>query len=1484
MRRVLLFILIFNIFSNAKSQQIREFTADSTIFIDEIKKFTANYISADESGILENFIFLWQSGGFSWEEMTEITLNTTRLVKKNGRASPHFIKYLEIINILYEPNFKEVGRDDWQKALSNMLADKNTGLKTFDEFLKSSIILLKDDELFNLPGNIWKGNNPSYRFQYKDDNIRVLFEPFNLTCYSKRDSMTIFNTSGTFDMINNSWHGGQGLVTWERAGLSRDEVYVNLNSFAVDLRKSEYKADSVLFTYKKYLDTPVQGRFEDKVMLIPDPQRATYPKFFSFQNKYILPDLFKSIEYIGGLSMQGARLIGTGSSIEPAVLNVFDNGELRLHIESQQFLFAARSVNSPGAKITLYLETDSLFHPDLQFSYNESTDEIRFTKSKTYTSASPYTNTYHKMDMNFEEFYWKRSERIVRFRPLTGTSIGIASFESHSFFNGKFFEELQGMDRINPLVALWQYGRMVNLENFPLPNYARYLALDPSQVRQQLMRLSRLGFVYYDDVTDMIALRPKLFYFLDSSVGKIDYDVILFNSRTQAPQENALLNLDNFDLTINGIQQIALSDSQNVVLLPRANKIILKRDNSFQFDGVVHAGLFSFYGSNYFFDYENFKINLQKIDSIGLAVNTDKTDNYGRVLAERINNLLENATGEIVIDDPLNKSGLKSYPQYPSFESTENSYVYFDEKNIQNGVYSRKDVFFRANPFKMDSLDNFTREGLNLKGQFFSGEILPPIDQTLSLMPDNSLGFIHQLPDQGIPVYAGKGTFYQEIELSNKGIRGSGKLEYLTSETSSDEFIFHPDSLMTKSRDFTIDKKYSEVEFPEVSSKNNPIKWLTRQDKFKATEQDVPFTIFSDTVKMHGELLLQPTGLSGNGTIDMVSASLSSENIVLKSAKISSDTADFRLKSPSSNKLAFSTDNVNAQIDFENREGEFIPNAGYAHVEFPENRFISKLDYFLWLMEEEQLHMGLDKPVETSPGEDGLSGPRYVSIHPKQDSMSFVSPMAVYEYNHFIIKATEVPYIQIADARIYPIDGLIVVESGAKIRQLQEAKIIADYTNAYHSLYDASVSINGKNDYSASARYKYTDYTGKDQVIKFTSIRVDTSKQTIGTAELTMLDSFSLSPHFEFQGKAELAARSRLLSFDGATRLIHDCNAGKSWLKFKANIDPDHVMIPVSDAPLDINLNRIYAGIMLTRDSAHVYTTFSSPKKDYFDNYLATSNGYLTYDIQNSSYEIASLAKLSDSTSTGNYLKMGSYSCQTYSEGKIDYLVNFGQLKMDAFGTAVHDMKQELFTSDVMLAFDFFFSKDALSVFSSNLDSLPELKAYDLTDPVYRLALNELVGKRQADIMFNELSLYGNYREVPPEFRKSMILSNVKLKYNMNTRSFRYNGDVGIVRIGDRQINKQARVFIELSKRASGDLLDIYFELNDRTWYYFGYNPGSFQVTSSNSVFNTLVLNLKDNQRKLSVRPGETEYIYSLSPERRAQLFLRRYMDEEDIE
>jgi hypothetical protein len=1483
MKKVIILSILFFSFFSAFAQQIREFSSDTSEFIVQFETFMEDAKEENEE-LINRFITVWVYDSIAYEEKLEIIEASNHMLRRRARPEPVFVDYLDLLFMEMDPELSSRNLDKWFESYNSLVAGSEVSFNEIRRAMNFVLEIVRDSSLYNLAGTHWKVSHDQYRFDIINNLPVVHFENVDLRCYSNKDTLKIYGTSGYYNLINLRWKGEKGRVTWERAGFDPSEVYADLRDYQIEINRSQYEADSVLFYYRKYFDKPLLGYINERALPIANPEDANYPKFYSYQSKYQIPDLFREIAFSGGLSMQGAKLVGTGTLENPASLDISQNDTLRMQVRSQNIVIRENAMNSSSCELAIKLENDSIYHPDLDFLYLEDRDEFRISKKEIYTSGVPYSNSYHNVNMNFEELLWRRGTKMLEFQPSIGRAIGSATFESNRFFNYSFFANLQGRDFAHPLVSLWSFSRSLNgVREFPLTAYSGNIGRQATQVRHQMMKLSRLGFIFYDDEKDRITLKDKLFYFIEASTGKTDYDVILFESNVKAPNDNATLNLETRDLTIYGIPNIFLSDSQNVAIVPSENRIIMKRNKNFQFDGQIQAGLITMFGSNFFFSYDSFKVNLQDVDSLRVQAMTADT-NTGEKKIINIQNLIQDLTGEILIDEANNKSGLEDNPDYPIFRSTENSYVYFDDPSIQGGVYGRGDIYFELDPFELDSLDNYRREGMELTGVFKSGGMLPPLDQKLTLRDDNSLGFVYDTPEIGLAVYDGKGTFYNKLEMSSNGLRGAGQLDYLTSTTYSDDFTFHPDSLMTTSREFFIRKQTSGTQYPKVNSDNNKIKWFTKEDEFYADMANTPFTMFSDTVVLKGDLLLEPVGLSGHGSMDLITSSIISNQFEYGAERIMSDTADFRLNSLLTDKLAINTSNVRANIDFDDRKGQFFANEDYTQVEFQDILYSSRLDFFEWDIMKETVNMGLDKEIESGVTEDGLYGPRYYSLLPSQDSLNFVSPLAIYDYKKGQLTATEVEYIQVADSRIFPGDGKLTIGKNASMRQLQKASIMTNYTTQYHTLYDASVSINGKYDYTASAEYDYVDLTGDAQVIHFSNIHVDTSGQTVGKGEITTADNFTLSPYFEFMGEAFLASREEFLNFKGGTRVVQDCGTGRHWLKFETRINPDSILIPISDAPLKYDLAPTYAGIMVSRDSTHVYSTFLSQRKDYFDKYISTADGFLRFDPARERYEIARIEKLANQQETGNYLALDRRACVLMSEGEMNLQTDYGQIKTRTYGMAEQNIAANEFKARVMMAFDFLFAPEALTLFANDLDSIPGIEPIDVRDRFYRKMLREMIGNDALQRLEADLSLYGEYRNIPEELNKTLIFNDIDLKWSQISRSYRYEGEIGIVKVGDRMVNRKVNAIISYTKKPSGDLFDIYLVLDDDNWYYFGYNPGSLQVLSSNRAFNAFIMDLKARDRKLRTRAGEAGYIYTVAPQRRLQLFLRRFEAEKQQE
>ena len=133
----------------------------------------------------------------------------------------------------------------------------------------------------------------------------------------------------------------------------------------------------------------------------------------------------------------------------------------------------------------------------------------------------------------------------------------------------------------------------------------------------------------------------------------------------------------------------------------------------------------------------------------------------------------------------------------------------------------------------------------------------------MTLRDDNSLGFYMSTSEDGIPVYGGAGKFFNDIEMSSRGLHGYGSLNYLTSTTLSDDFIMHPDSMMTRSRQFLLREQFTDVEYPNAQNTVADVTWYPAMDEMHLKRVRETFKIINDSIILAGDLTLTPERLTG---------------------------------------------------------------------------------------------------------------------------------------------------------------------------------------------------------------------------------------------------------------------------------------------------------------------------------------------------------------------------------------------------------------------------------------------------------------------------------------------------------------------------------------------------------------------------------------------------------------------------------------------
>ena len=1483
MRKAAITIILLLLVNLIYAQSIREFSRDTGLYVSELTIYTGTYLESSELPDFQRFLHVYDS--LSYDQRMEIIEVSNLMLNRRCRPRPHFIKYQRIMMEFFTEEKTSHGYDEWLEGIILLLKRDDASIRAIDQWLSLSLLLLEENIFYSSNSISWKVATPSFQF-HTEETMTVRFDNVTVACYSGRDFIQIMNATGYIDPFELRWYGTHGMVTWERAGMPDNKMNAVLGNFQINLKTPGYTADSVKLYYPALFEGTALGKLEDKVTLIKDLSSIVYPKFLSYKNSYKIDHLVPGIHYSGGLTIEGSNLVGSSVGGEPAVLEIFANDTLRLKVKTDRVSMNGRFFRSPHASVSIYFGGDSIYHPDLELSFDVSRDLLRLNKSENFKSLGPYSNSYHRIDMNFDELSWNRGESFMKLQALQGTSVGRATFESNTYFDYGFFTDLQGMDYEHPLAQLYTYSKMLGENTFALPNYASYVGYATYQVRHLLMGLAKFGFVYYDDITDLITVRQKTFDYISASMRQRDYDVIRFISRTEGAS-NAQLDLYTHDLTITGIPVIFLSDSQNVRLIPTENRIVMKRNRSFLFDGLVDAGLFQFSGKNFFFDYNDFKIEMQKIDSLKISIFTNEYNQYGEPILTRIGNAMEDMTGQLLIDDPQNKSGLANYPQYPTFTSLESSYIYFDDKSIQNGVYNRDEFYFQLEPFTIDSLDNFSPEAIAPNGTFISAGILPPLEMKMTLRDDNSLGFYMHAPEEGIRLYGGIGTFFNDIEMSSGGLRGYGSFDYFTSSAWSDLFLMHPDSMMARSRRFLVREQREGTEYPYVENSVTDLKLFPEENRLEISRVEEVFKVYHDSIFHGGNLALTPSGLTGNGAMRFPDARFESDLYRYGSRTLRADSSGVKLSEGSFDEYPFLTNDVNIFVDLDQRIGEFRANGDATLIELPYNMYETHLDQITWYMDENQVGLSQGKILpeySVDIGIDSLktNGPIYLSTHPQQDSLNFVSPEAVYNYKTRMLHATGVPFIEVADAYIFPYEKEVDVGYRATMSMFEDAKVMANKINRQYQIYDASIAVRGAKEYSGSGYYDYLDAFGNSYQLYFDRIWVDTSILTLATGDVAEDEPFMLSPYFDFQGEVQLSADAINLSFDGGIRLVHECGIGKSWLRFTSVIDPADIRIPIPEQMQNTDLNKIFAGTMITRDSTHIYSTFLSGRKDYFDAGITSASGELIYDPEGGNYIISTPEKIADQNWPGKYLRFETEKCQVYGEGPINLNLEFGQVKMVSTGNAIHRIGEGEFETRLVLGMDFPFSPEALKVMGAEIDSLLYLDPVDLTDPHYLLAMKDLLGRDLANKLERQVGLTGTYEEIPPQWRHTIFFNDLSLKWNQDSRSFRYNGMVGIGNIGDIQVNKKVEAYVELVERGSGDVFDIYLRADDDTWYYIAYTPGGLQVLSSNRRFNQIVFDLKPADRRVKGKVGQPQYIYSLSARRRLDLFIDRFLEYEE--
>jgi hypothetical protein len=1498
LRTIRIFCLIFftlTISHLSEAQKITHFSGDSTKFITELNSIFLPLNDVEgklAKTLMQDFMQKWNQEQYSPSKKQIIYAHLNQMLKKRMRPYPDFYNYLLTINLFMNSHQPDGSFYELSAILKELLSKKNN--HDYYQFNDVATDLFRDNSIYKSSSTNWRLANSDFRF-INDSIPWVAVGVTDLVCYSNNDSLCIYSTQGNYFPLSTHWVGTGGKVDWRRAGLDPQVVFGELKNYEIQMKYSKFNADSMNFYYKKYFAFPLVGTYMDKVLADVTEDKASYPRFSSADKDIGINNLFPNVDYLGGFDMEGAKIIGSGTKPQYAKLIFKKDKKEFLIVRSSNFVLRPGRINSGLASVTIYHEDDSIYHPGLQMKYLDEKKELTLSRDERITSISPWFDSWHKIDIFCETLTWKMNDPTINFEMMKGPNQeGRALFESSNYYSIQRYEKIQGIDEINPIYSIKKFCDLQKSRIISLDDLCSYLQKPSQQIESQLLTLAYKGFLIYDAEEKKATINEKLFNYFKSRNGLMDYDVIFFNSVVRS-KSNAILSLDSFDLRIRGVPSVFLSDSQQVYIYPAHQEVILMKGGDFRFSGKVEAGLFDLYGHSFFFDYNKFKLDLPFIDSMGVYVisrkKDPKTQTYPLVL---VKTYITNLGGDLLIDDPHNKSGLKKYPEYPIFNSKNTALVNWEKKSIQKGVYKKDKFFYSVDPFCLKSLGSFPTDSLNFKGYLSSAGIFPDLHEPLRVRPDYSLGIQSTTPGNGLPLYGGKGVFFSKIDMSNEGLRGDGKISYLNSVSNSDNFMFYPDSVKALVKNFSAKEVLAKVEYPSIQADSLLEFWLPYKDSLIIANQRKDIVMYNGQSGFSGRLSLTPDGVSGEGTMKIKDSEMDSKLFKFKRRTFDANIANFRIKSYDLADLTISTKNYQTHFDFENRKGEFKSVVGISRVDFPFNKYICSMDRFDWLIDNEEITLYNDRGRRESAADSvgmeklidmGTVGSEFISIHPDQDSLKFFALHAKYNLKKNVIYAEEVKIIKVGDAAIFPDSGRVCILKNAQMKELKRATLIASTTTRYHHFYNADVSISSRKKYTATGNYDYIERNGERQQIHFSKIAVDSSGQTYARGYVSDSANWMLSPEFSFQGDILLKATQKNLNFDGGFRTITDCfRPSGTWTAFNAAIDPSHVLLPLTVPLRDMNLGKLSLGLLYSKTDNRIFAAFFDKRKSFSDSVLFAPEGLIDFNPETNEFRVMSEAKRKDPGADLNMLSLNSSNCLMQMDGKINLGLNSGAMQMETYGTLDYYIIPDSINVRGAIALNFPFSETSLEKFSSILNTINLQGLVFATSPYYK-AVKSILGTKEFDKVKGEMEMIGKFKKFPENLIRTIFLADVRLHWDSVNTSWVSKGQIGIGCVSKYQVNRYVNGIIEFTKKKNGDEFSIYLELTKNDWFFFNYRNNLLQVLSSNFEFNDMVMNAaKSNSEQKRVEGIAKGYRYSISTERKKKDFLRKFesADEEE--
>lgn len=1452
-------------------------------FIKELEAFMSVGKQKNNLAVFREFEKEIEQGTFDKDQVAIFQSTCQLMWKKKMSANPYFSTYLKAV--IASKNIDQDQAKQWAQIVQQELEviQRSDFRRIKAELIFSQSFFSNQALQYSKSGVSWYVKNADYQFVLEDDRMVLAFKETDLSCTRKNNSINIAKARGKYIPGIQMWKGSSGQVLWPHKKL--DNVHAQLFNYQIDVSKSFFKADTVLFFNETiFPGKSISGQLEHKLRMGKNTTEGSYPRFTSF-DQLTCNHLGNGILFKGGIKLTGDELQGVGTAESPATITKkSETGKLLFQTSSTHFVLEpTQRIRSTSSSVVLYpYLQDSIAHPAIDFQYFIEDAAVYLKQGKSGAAKSPFIDSYHDMGIESAKIDWYINGDSIVFNQKkiqTGLSSSKVVFKSDNYFDVQQYRRLQNVASYHPVANLGQLAEKNKTTTINIDHFAK--SINPNFNKKSILgllnQLAEDGFIIYHKDATALELLPKAFSATAADMELSDFDHIKIVS--EAESTNAVYHLKQEQLLARDVEILELSNYRKVAAKPHKKQLILKKGRDIDFDGRLFSGHSIFEGKDFHFQYDSFCVQMDSIRYLDIFTMSEDSGQEEDAARLGLESRLEHLSGILKIDEANNKSGNEETEKYPIFSSTNGAYVFYDQQNAQDSSYHRDSFYFKINPFTLENVDQLNQQEIAFEGQLFSSGMLPDIQEKLVLREDRSLGFSTNTKEKNISLYNGKGRFQGQLDLSNKGVTADGKINYLNAEINSKDILLKPSELTASADQFQLSKLNDDNRVtPDVEGEDVKISWNPLVDSMYIRSKTAPFNLFDRPgYTVNDLLILTPGGLKARGEFNWNNGAIQSPLFSFGTFSVQADSSNLSIKSANVEELALNTQNVSTNIDFENQIGKVRANVDSSTTILPYNQYETSLNGFDWDMKNETI---------TFLAKNNKSG-YFTSLLKKQNGLTFFGKSAEYNLKTSELSIIDVEKILVADAFVIPQDGNLFVQPGGMINTLQGATIIADTMHKYHVIRNAKVDILGRFRYKASGMYAY-DIGELKQEILFENIEGDflgkkKNEVTLTTAqgEIPESQAIFIDPKSRFFGKISMDASNKNLFFDGFAKLDLPHLSDPEWFTLKAEGDRKDLQLSLQN-PQNEKGYDLYAGLCLSKETATLYPSVIQPLRYATDRMIFKADGAAKYIRVSNSYQIGDSLKIASGVKYGNLLTYDLGKKEIQLEGEFDLLSNLEYTNCKTAGKTVVSLddpdKSPVF--EWMCGLDINLPEKVAKVMIADLkSSLFDARQINFKEnkPFYYKALSEFIDDSKA--------LHHTKAQIPTlgiEFPKvfnpfDILIHNIEMQWDAESQSF-YNirPEIAIGSIQGETINRWLKADISFKMLSNDeDRFYCYLKSPSGFYYYFSFKQGLLSTRSNNPQYNQAVENL--GKKEQLVKMGDGEYFeVQLAGETAPQLFQQR--------